>query len=249
MLVPLALSGQAELSVDDIVEKTRTNVIEVWQLMPDFVCKETITSRSFDNRKLKKEIVIESIFAATGDGIGSIHETREATSIDGKPVKKGTAIPPVPLMSTDLTLRQQGSFLISPFFMNSFKLMGTEPIRDHTAWKIQSSGVIPGFDVKVEGTAWIDTGSMQVLRVDTRYVEVPSNFAWKSRSTSAEYAPVEIGGKQFWLPQIVKAERTKNSNQNDGPTESYMAEYSGCKKYGASVELKFGEAIVAPPQR
>src|SRR5262245_22366675 len=100
-LFVLPLHAQSELSLRDVLPKVRSNVQESWRSLPDFVCTEKITSEAFENGSRSKRIVIESLFTATRkqdqDGYSMV-ESREVIAVDGKAVRKGTAVPSAPLL-------------------------------------------------------------------------------------------------------------------------------------------------------
>jgi hypothetical protein len=58
---------------------------------------------------------------------------------------------------------------------------------------------------------------------------------------------VELEGKPFWLPKSVKVEGTRSKNGNsNGYIARYLAEYADCRRFGVSVEIKFGNEATSP---
>jgi hypothetical protein len=72
--------------------------------LPDFVCDERITSTASESGTLGTMKIVESVFTAVqkpiplqGNDQPAFTETREITAIDGKALRKGTAMPKLSL--------------------------------------------------------------------------------------------------------------------------------------------------------
>ena len=83
------------------------------------------------------------------------------------------------------------------------------------------------------GKAWIDSASMQVVRLERHFLNIPAGFS--SYSNTIDYGPITIGERQFWMPKTVRAEVAEKDVNKTG---TYLAEYSNCRKFTANVELK-----------
>src|SRR5437868_1175772 len=94
--------------LNQILDTVSKNVKEFQELLPDFVCNETITSVTFKSGMINKRMTVESIFTAVQkpgtrgfEGARpAFTESREITAIDGKPVSKGTKMPHLPVQFT-----------------------------------------------------------------------------------------------------------------------------------------------------
>ncbi len=226
------------------------NVKEFQDTLPDFVCNERITSTESADGRVLKQRVVESVF--TGVQRSNVEnryrfaftESREVLAIDGKTVRTGTAFPKLPY-------RFAGGF--SSLLITTF---APENLRHHnysigdTYKSGTGTSVLVQFATKEDqqalrtmfqgtrvfakdvGAAWIDLESLRVLRLQRQALNLPSNF---SRSmTSADYGPVTIGEKQFWMPTRIRAEVVEGNSRT---TVTYMAEYSDCRKFTADIKL------------
>ena len=108
LLIPLILLQLAAAppprSVDEVLAAVSRNVRDFQERLPDFVCDERITSTASESGTLRTMKIVESVFTAfqkpnplPGNGQSTFTETREITAIDGKAVRKGTAMPKLPL--------------------------------------------------------------------------------------------------------------------------------------------------------
>ena len=62
----------------------------------------------------------------------------------------------------------------------------------------------------------------------------------KILSISAHYGKANIGNSEFWMPQAVRGEAVLTSaRKTDVHTADYLAEYSDCRKFDVSTDLKF----------
>src|SRR5262249_32344004 len=235
-------------SVNEVLAAVSRNVKEFQDTLPDFVCKERITSTELDDSVVVKEKVVESVF--TGLQRSNVEnrvrfaftESRDVTSIDGKAARKGTAFPKLPY-------RFAGGFsslLITTFAPDNL------PIHNYTIADSYDSGNSREFLVrfatrenqrkltglfqgkelvaKDTGAAWIDQKSFRVLRLQRRSLNLPPSLT-RSIAT-ADYGPVSIGGSEFWMPTRIQADVNE---RNSHVTLRYVAEYVDCRKFMADI--------------
>jgi len=234
-------------SLSEVLGAVSRNVREFQELLPDFVCTEKITSTKLDSGKIKEQRVVESIFTGIQrpsrvDNIRlSFTETREVTSIDGKPARPGAGMPKLPLSSTG----GFSSLLIMTFSPDHLQFHDYEMesetderlvIRFATKEDQQKLGTV--FEGKVllardAGEAWVAPESMQIARLERRFFNIPTGYS--SSVTTVEYGPVTIGERQFWMPRTVQAEVAEHDPKK---TAVYTAEYTNCRKFGASVQFE-----------
>jgi len=237
-------------SLNEVLSGVSRNVKEFQDLLPDFVCNERITSTELESGQVLKEKIVDSIF--TGVQRSNVenrvrfafNESREVVSIDGKPVRKGTAFPKLPY-------RFAGGFsslLVTTFAPDNLELhnymigdnyksgsasavlvrFATKPDQKNLRAQFQGTRLL----AKDIGAAWIDLTSLHVLRLQRESLNLPPSF---SRSTAtADYAPVTIGENQFWMPVTIRAEVTERTSRT---TLSYIAEYSDCRKFTADIKI------------
>ena len=246
---------QFEPSIAEVIGKVRENIRQARNTLPDFVCTELYTSKGFENGKLKREKTIESLFTGlretTNQGTISMKESREITAIDGKAVRKGTSMPDVPLKSDGmaaylLTLSLDSGDAFDYASAGMEQVGTSRTLRIQFASNPNQNSVIinankKGIAEKASGTAWVDLESMQVLRLDRQFLNLDEAATGiKTLSVSANYAKATLGGKEFWIPQLVRGEATLNSaKKTEVRTANYLAEYSRCRKFDVSIDLKF----------
>jgi hypothetical protein len=250
LLPAFSLLG-ATPSLNEVLMRVSRNVQDFRDLLPDFVCSERITSTRYEaNGQIATQRVVDSTFTGLqkNDGKGlSYIESRDVQAIDGNSGAKGQPMPALPF-------KYGGGFssavvsTFTPEVMDSrtFRMAGSEVVggtpslileyatkKGQTKLFFETAGkkVI----VKDSGKAWIDPQTMQVLRLERHFINFP-NF--NQFSTYIDYGATEIGGKVFWMPKIVRADAFAGKSQNK---ISYVAEYSNCRRYVATVEIRTAE--------
>jgi len=245
----LSASATAQ-SLNEVLEAVSRNVKQFEDLLPDFVCKEKVTSTQFDSGKAIKQRVVESIFTGVQRSKEenqvrfAFTESREVVSIDGKPAKKGAAFPKLPY-------RFGGGFsslLITTFASDNLDVHNYSIADNYKS--ATSSAILVRFATKegqqklrsvLQGTrlvskdigaAWIDQKSFHVIRLQRQSLNLPSDL---TRSTAtADYGPVTIDETTFWMPTTIRAEVTE---RNSRLSVSYIAEYTDCKKFTTDIKL------------
>jgi hypothetical protein len=104
IFLQLAAASPPPHSVDQVLAAVSRNVRDFQKRLPDFVCDERITSTTSESGTLRTIKIVESVFTAVqktspvlGNGQPAFTEAREITAINGKAVRKGTAMPKLPL--------------------------------------------------------------------------------------------------------------------------------------------------------
>jgi len=246
LLVTPGLS--APQSLDSVLTGVSGNVKNFRDSLPDFVCNERITSQNLDKTgKIADQLTVESVFSVRKRDAGrgpSLVEGREPLTINGKPAKKGTAFPKLPFRHGDGF--SAGLFLTfhpDNLEFQTYKLAGSEGLSGNNALIIEFATKEgqqrlryferdgDSFALQHSGKAWIHLGAMQALRLDIRYLNTPNLNPY---SSSIDYEEFDISGGKFWMPKKVKAEGTNTKSKTKG---IYAAEYSNCRKFGASIEI------------
>jgi hypothetical protein len=233
-------------SLSDIIERVSQHVIEFQELLPDFVCGEKITSMRMDSGRVTSQKIVESIFTSlqTPQRGLAFTESRDVVAIDGKPVRPGTAMPRLPFgigggFGSLLTMTfSPGNIKVHDYEMADtekqdsgkvFIRFKTKP-GQHQLGEILNGHAFYSNDI---GKALIDVRIMQVLRLERQSLDNPPPFA--SNSTVVDYGPVAIGEREFWMPLSVRSEVIE---RNPKKTGLYTAEYTDCRKFTATVEIK-----------
>jgi hypothetical protein len=235
-------------SADDVLAAVSKNVKEFQEHLPDFVCDERITSSTFESGAIRTMKTVESVFTvvqkpspAPDNDQPAFTETREITSIDGKQVRIGTAMPALPLA-------RFGGFteLVSMTF-------SPENLRYHTYTlnrTLDEGKLVMQFATKHDqqklrtflnggsqaardsGTAWIDATSYQVVRIERSFLTLPRDLS--GLKDTVDYGPAAIGGREFWLPLIIRSDATDRGTRK---TKVFLADYTNCKKFAADIRL------------
>jgi hypothetical protein len=234
-------------SLNEIIEGVSQHVKEFQELLPDFVCSENITSRRMNSGKITSQKIVESIFTSlqTPRSGLAFNETRDVTAIDGKPVPPGTTMPGLPFgMGGGFGSLLTMTFSPENINAHDYEMPDAEKQQDSANVFIrfktkpgqrQLGEIVNGhqFYSNDVGKALIDVRSMQVVQLERQSLANPPPFA--SNSIVVAYAPVTIGDREFWMPQTVRAEVVE---RNSKKTALYIAEYTNCRKFTTSVEIK-----------
>jgi len=226
--------------VNDVVAAVSKNVSDFDEQVPDFICSEKIIASRSEGGKVQEEKTVESLFSE-GRKRG---EQREITAIDGTPAKKNAKMPNLP---TNWNGSFSG-FLNATFSPKNLKIynysLGSKPSeqgrivlqfetkKDQTylKWTLNGETRAAGDT----GEAWIDPGSMQVIHIERHFLNLPRTLT--RLDLAADYGPVTIDEKQFWLPKSFRAEGA-NPSQGKTKTFLYTAEFANCRKFGSEIRL------------
>lgn len=227
--------------LSEILAAVSLNVKESHDVLPDFLCSEKVTSSQFKDGKQQEQKVVESIFS-----IQQSREHRQILAVDGKPAKKGAKMPGLPVNIT-------GSFnylILATFSPQSLQWHDFAPgqkteapgrtVVQFETTRDQKEMVwdIGGADLTAHdtGQAWIDTASMQVVRLERNLLNLKGKASkWK---ITIDQAPFVIGEREFWLPKTFLTEITERDPRRTG---TFLAEYTNCKKFTAEVTIRVQE--------
>jgi hypothetical protein len=218
------------------------------------VCSEKVTSQIVESGKTTKEKVIESLFTGTRTkasppakaGTTGIAESREVFAVDGKPIRKTPKMPDLPFLPPGELTANSLSIVLGgggAAYVYDFKVVGQENIGDIPVVRMEFLQKKPNVEsLRFGGTAWIDVATMQAVRLEIEFLGFARSSVkdeYDAYSVLTNYAKADIGGELFWLPRSVRVEakRTKNGNA-DAWVARYLAEYSGCRKFDVSVQIR-----------
>jgi hypothetical protein len=238
---------QTAPTIDDILARVQANTGEFESSLPDFVCDERVTSRRITNGKVDRETITESHFAGVQQKTRGMNfsEKREVVSINGAPVSKGRGLSGPFIFGGGFSsvLNQTFSMKYVPF--HNYKFAGSETLEDRPVIVIEFA-TKEGQDAlwfdfggkalveKDTGKAWVDPQSMQLLRLERRYLNCPSGYG--QLLAQVDYGSVSIAGKAFWMPKSVRAESGKKDSNR---VATYLAEYSNYRRFDVSSGIKF----------
>jgi hypothetical protein len=242
-----ALTLHAQQSIPVSTEGAGVSMNQVWNSLPDFVCKERIVSSTVEKGKTKEQRVIESVFMAQrktqsradGSSLYSVVESREMTAIDGKAASKNARIPSAPLLFDGLAanilfISDVPRYQAGP----ASNLDGRLTIRIGFTTRNSQEFLQLEFPAAVSSVQ-IDTQSSETLHVESRF---GSLHGGSGIPVSADFQSIEIDGKAYWLPRLVKAEAKTGKNE----TATYVAEYTDCRKFVVTVQIRPVSDVPSP---
>jgi hypothetical protein len=246
-------SGPPEASVAGVIHEIAANLTRLRTQLPDFICREKITSQSFQGKQLVRQSVIESNFTGLQSpdkehGL-AFTEIRDVQTVDGKHVRKHWKLKAPYLFTGGFSsslwsvfgplgpnyhvygfFAQEGAGSDKEFLVVGFKSKpGAPPLlmEDH-------GHIVPYTDT---GIAYVDPSTYDVKLLEL----IVTFFAADQRplAVSVKYHKVAIGGQSFSLPATVRV-REGDPESKNAPGGLFVAEYSGYRKFTASSEIKFG---------
>jgi hypothetical protein len=234
-------------NVDQVLTRVQANVAEFESSLPDFICSERIASRKVVDGKVRRETVTDSDFVGLQRKSGPhlFTETRKIVTINGKPVAKGEDLTGFFLFGGGFSWMLVSTFAPKNIPYHNYRVAGTELLEGRSALLIEfttkddQTALRFDFNGKAliqrdAGKAWIDPESMQVLRLERRFLNVQPKSD-EMITAVVDYTPVAIGEKFFWMPRRVWAEDT----HKHAVTGQYLAEYSNYRKFDVSADIKY----------
>jgi hypothetical protein len=217
---------------------------QIWSSLPDFVCNEKLVSSLIENGKTKEQRVIESVYmiqrkAQDGTAIHSIVESREPTTIGGKAVASNAKLPDLPLSFDGLAANILFISDVPGYRPGAAgNLEGRLAVRIAFATHKSQEFVQMEFPASVMG-AQIDTQASRALHVENRLASLQRAGGVP---VSADFQSIEIDGKPYWLPLLVRAQAAIGKNQN----AVYVAEYSNCRKFEVTTQIRPVSDVPSP---
>ena len=218
-----------------MLDRINSNIQELQNTLPDITCKEKFTLRSTSPgiSGFSQEAVMTT---ARMPGRGNVYfrVSRQVTSVKGTP---SAIINRIQNLLADVTL----AFGPSSRSSTNYKFARGQDIRGVPAYVIEfetrggasssnRGGTLTGLGdprETVKGKGWVDSSSMQVLRL-----EFSQHFPGTSSKEDSvlDYDAVNIDGKTYWL-------LTKLSKKNDFGIELGAA-YSECRKFEVTSQIR-----------
>src|SRR5438067_9985984 len=241
LVLPPAYSMQSRaVSLDQILERLERNLQDYDRTIPSFFCDEHLVSEMFPGRR-QDVTVADSIFRVkrveNADHSTSLVESREfkgigapsSTEFEGPAMIEGVFEGGLAVVSAsqqacmeyDLQKPKHGKYTIR------FKTRNDPP--SPTDCLLQE---------KAHGEAIVDAASMQITRLE---LVTPQHTIGGGRNpwyrplkgewvVTAEYAPVLLDGKTFWMPSTVTSRVTSDPNTFHSTTWLFKASYRNFHK-------------------
>jgi len=230
----------------EFLSSVRSKAMEYSENLPNFICTQ-ITQR-FLRRPPKKGWIRADNFVA------------ELTYYDQKEHYKLLSVANR-AAKNDATLESLGgtfstgefgstlNYLFDPRTKAVFRLEGVEKNKDHATVRIgfkvpldtskrliifkskdREQSVVTGY----RGRCWIDSASMQVIRIKEKAFKIPSDFPITRSEGGTVYDEVEIAGLKYWLP--VRAEVLLEDGSAKLHTKNVI-EFKRYRKFGSDVKF------------
>lgn len=253
----VAKAQQASPILDQILTRVEANTEQYKASVPSFLCDEHITSRELHNGELKHETTVDAVFRVTRSTAqtGTLNESREVKTIDGKPSSNGKINMPISFSggfsgALDKFLSadhrrcfdyEADSSAATPAGTAAFTFVAREAVaNDPACFSIQ-----PG----TTGKFVIDLAAVQVTHIE-RTVPQPVGKDHAVLGTAAvDFAPVNLSGRSFWLPATISASTTETPKTN---AFQFTAHYSNYHRFAASstiLPVTSDDSATKPPTR
>ena len=91
--------------------------------------------------------------------------------------------------------------------------------------------------VGVRGSYWVDSSTLDLLRIEERAVDIPLTLLMSEVTETATYARTRIGASEVLLPSTATAVLTNL----DGVERKNVITYAGCREYQSESTIRFVE--------
>jgi hypothetical protein len=109
------------------------------------------------------------------------------------------------------------------------------------AYQIQFAGIRAM--VGARGTFWVDSQSLDLLRIEERQVDLPRGLSIRDIVTTIAYRRTRIGSSDPLLPQSSEVVVSDFS----GRQQRNLIEFSGCREYRSDSVVHFEDVVPNPP--
>ncbi|PYP93310.1 MAG: hypothetical protein DMG65_01355 [Candidatus Angelobacter sp. Gp1-AA117] len=244
-------SAKTTPTLDEILLRVQEHVKEFEFSLPDFVCNETITSKEILRGQVAHKTIIDSVFSGRQNNDGGTQqpftEARTIRMIDGRPAGKDEQLKAPVLFGGGFSSILDATFSDKKAQYHNYKLIGTEKLngrptlviefatkKDQTELLFEFLG--RKFISKDVGKAWLDPETLNVIRLERRYLNLPPLDG--VLAVSVDFAKIEINGKTFWMPRTVRVEQSQPGAKKPVSIQ-YIAEYSDYQKFNVSSHIKY----------
>jgi hypothetical protein len=247
----MLLSGWASChgqTVEEILARVQSNTGQFETSLPDFVCDEKVTSRDIEKNGLV-EVVIESHFAGLQKETRKLGftEHREIVTLNGKPARKNQKFEGPFLFDGGFSAILHETFSAKNVPSQTYKIAGEEMLAGKPAIVIEFATREGQKELYITfygktlvqkdvGKAWVDKQTLQLLRLERHFLNVPKGES--PILSTVEYGEVQIDGKSFWMPSVVRSEQAQLKGARSG---EYRAEYTNYRKFEVSSGIVFSE--------
>ena len=226
-----------------MLEVVRGHIERLETSVPNFICKEQITSRFYLGSKVKKETRAEAVLTTTRgttEHRGTFSESRADMSINGKPTKRND-------ISGPFVWRGGPAYADLHYLFNSnhgmecrsYQLVGSAKLEDKDTFLLQVRAAAGQQDSCQDLPAdsadkiWLDPQSFNVVRIESFDPPTTGDLNGSEGATltlTVDYAPVVFDGAEYWLPSHFISQLDFPGTPKHFVYESRFSDYH---KYGA----------------
>lgn len=217
-----------ETEFQRVLEKLGEAAVELEHSLPSFTCDEDAMSQEVRDEKVKSGVAFTATMRAVRKADGSLEETFEVKSVDGKPFRQGHFHTPAYLHGGfDSAMRY---FAPDQQFCYVFALKARSV-------EFADTGQARCRDKGMRGVAVLDDGDAVVHMERSVPLEV-AKVTGLAQFVAVDFADVLMNGKAFRLPHHVVAEMTQGRSVG-----RFEATYSNCRQFKTTVTIGPAEAL------
>lgn len=231
-----------EPTLDKVLARIAANTAQYNASIPSFLADESITSQEIHDGKLKHETRLQATFRITRSANGTLSESREWKSVDGKPATGQSVKMPIffsggfsgaltKFLSADH--RRCFDFHLQPgpgvstenapltLTFNTPAVATQDPL---------CASIIPG----TTGTAILDPVGMQVMHIERTAPQPVGRDRTLIGLAAVDFAPTPLNGQTFWLPTAITATTSETPTTH---AFRFTALYSNFHRFAATSTL------------
>jgi len=248
VICPL-LTAQPARSLEATLKKVQANVASFEAQLPDFVADEKIVSRNLVSKRVTREVTYDSVFTAVQkkNRMFSFTESREVRKRNGHAAETEEALHGPFLFTGGFSSILHSTFAAQNGQFHTYRLKGTQTIDKRKTVLIEFATIPDQASLKLDwlgktfyetasGRAWVDPVTLEVIRLERVYRDLPSPAV--SLTVMVDYKPVPIDGRMFNMPRRVAAEELtdKSKKRTRGV---FVAEYANYRRFQVSSGVRF----------
>lgn len=251
-----AASAPAQPDLEELLRRTQDNLWEYRGSVPDFFADEHVVSTMKQDGGRDVKTTTDSIFRlvrshTVGDE-QTLNESREIRLIDKKPARGGDLRGPAIFNGAfssapgivSLEMSRCFDYTLDP----AAAMLNKQPtllVSYNLRADMLGDDGCPGPE-RQSGRAWIDPASFHLLRIEAVIPNhIDNNGTHTLWSWTADFAPVELDSRQFWMPKTI----TSHAEANDGSAVwTFVATYSNYHKLTVRSRIVTDTEGNPPPQ-
>jgi hypothetical protein len=220
--------------VHEHVDRLETSV-------PNFICKEQISSRLYLNNKLKQETKAQSVLTTVRvkkEYSNEFSESRAEMTINGKRSKRNDIPGPFVWRGGPaygdlhfLFNSDRGSLCLERQLLGTVKLGERDAllIKTHASSAVGSDADCREMHMDSADNIWLDPQTLNVMRIESHNPPA-TPIPGADLTLTVDYAPVVFDGAEYWLPSHFISQLDFPGTPKHFQYESYFSEYH---KFGA----------------